>query len=94
MGTKNNPGSFDCYEAAHSDEPMFVLLARDPTAAPLVRIWASVRSGDGLNAMLHFCELMRVCLPRYSAAPTALAKRQEAVDCAQAMTTWKPADVG
>ncbi|HAW11807.1 MAG TPA: aspartate decarboxylase, partial [Chloroflexi bacterium] len=30
MGTKNNPGKFDCYDDAHPDEPMFVLLGRDP----------------------------------------------------------------
>src|SRR4029077_7277869 len=40
MGTKNNPGKFDCYRAAEPDEPMFVLLARDPMAADLVETWA------------------------------------------------------
>lgn len=43
MGTKNNPGTFDCYEAADPDEPMFVLLARDPLAAMLVDLWANTR---------------------------------------------------
>lgn len=48
MGTKNNPGQFDCYEAADPDEPMFVLLARDPDAADLVRQWALKREArDG-----------------------------------------------
>ena len=32
MGTKNNPGQFDCYRNAEPDEPMFVLLARDERA--------------------------------------------------------------
>ena len=41
LGTKNDPGKFDCYHKAAPDEPMFVLLARDPLAAPLVRIWAA-----------------------------------------------------
>jgi len=40
MGTKNNPGKFDCYESAEADEPMFVLLGRDPAAAGAVRSWA------------------------------------------------------
>lgn len=40
MGTKNNPGDFDCYANAEPDEPMFVLLARDPLAPSLVRDWA------------------------------------------------------
>jgi hypothetical protein len=43
MGTKNNPGSYDCYENAHADEPMFVLLGRDPTGGALVRLWAEAR---------------------------------------------------
>lgn len=43
MGTKNNPGAFDCYLNAEPDEPMFVLLARDPMAPFLVREWARRR---------------------------------------------------
>lgn len=43
MGTKNNPGKFDCYASAEPDEPMFVLLARDPLAPILVRLWADLR---------------------------------------------------
>lgn len=42
MGTKNNPGQFDCYHAAEPDEPMFVLLGRDPIAPQLVSIWAAI----------------------------------------------------
>lgn len=40
MGTKNNPGQFDCYANAEPDEPMFVLLARDRHAPWLIRYWA------------------------------------------------------
>lgn len=43
MGTKNNPGQFDCYAAAEEDEPMFILLARDPLAPVLVELWATLR---------------------------------------------------
>ena len=43
MGTKNNPGEYDCYANADPDEPMFVLLARDPLAPILVELWASLR---------------------------------------------------
>jgi hypothetical protein len=46
MGTKNNPGTFDCYANAEPDEPMFVLLARDPAAPYLVRRWAGLRPSD------------------------------------------------
>jgi len=44
MGTKNNPGDFDCYTNADPDEPMFILLGRDPLAPLLVEIWADVRA--------------------------------------------------
>lgn len=43
MGTKSRPGVFDCYANAEPDEPMFVLLGRDPSAALLVRIWCLLR---------------------------------------------------
>jgi hypothetical protein len=50
MGTKNKPGQYDCYKNAEPDEPMFVLLARDPLAPILVKMWAELReestSGD------------------------------------------------
>lgn len=43
MANKNNPGAYDCYAHAHPDEPMFVLLGRDPDAPKLVEAWADVR---------------------------------------------------
>jgi hypothetical protein len=43
MGTKNDPAKFDCYANALPDEPIFILLARDPGAAPAVEDWASRR---------------------------------------------------
>ena len=46
MGTKNNPGQFDCYANAQPDEPMFVLLARDPCAAEAVRYWVHLRANS------------------------------------------------
>lgn len=51
MGTKNNPGAFDCYAAAAPDEPMFVLLGRDRHAPLLVTLWAWMREIDGENAV-------------------------------------------
>lgn len=47
MGTKNNPGAFDCYANAEEDEPMFVLLGRDRHAPSLVEMWADVREAAG-----------------------------------------------
>lgn len=45
MGTKNNPGEFDCLANAKPDEPYFLLLARDPVAPILVRLWVTLRTG-------------------------------------------------
>ena len=50
MGTKNNPGKFDCYANAEPDEPMFVLLGRDKHAPILVYLWARFRQMDGEDA--------------------------------------------
>lgn len=47
MATKNNPGQYDCYKNAAPDEPMFILLARDPMAPTLVRAWAHARIERG-----------------------------------------------
>lgn len=46
MGTKNNPGTYDCYDKAEPDEPMFILLARDPAAPKLVRDWVRWNAGN------------------------------------------------
>jgi hypothetical protein len=50
MGTKNNPGAFDCYANAEPDEPMFVLLARDLAAPEAITAWCAERVRLGLNA--------------------------------------------
>jgi hypothetical protein len=47
MGTKLTPGAFDCYADAKPDEPMFILLGRDPMAGILVRLWARLRDDAG-----------------------------------------------
>jgi hypothetical protein len=47
MGTKNEPGKFDCYAAAGNDEPMFVLLGRDPVAPFVIFAWVALRIEAG-----------------------------------------------
>lgn len=74
MGTKLNPGAFDCYHKALPDEPMFVLLARDPLAPEVVRTWARARMLDKR---------------REDAGDGKDAKYDEAMACAQAMTDWR-----
>ena len=46
MPSKSNPDSFDCYANAEPDEPMFVLLGRDPLAPILVEMWATLRDAN------------------------------------------------
>lgn len=45
MGTKQDGDP--CYDAALDNEPMFVLLARDPQAPELIRKWARDREASG-----------------------------------------------
>jgi hypothetical protein len=54
MGTKSNPGKFDCYANAGPDEPIFVLLGRDRHAAGLVRLWALLRAKTGEDDAVVF----------------------------------------
>jgi len=59
MGTKNNPGDYDCYQHAHPDEPMFVLLGRDPLGGFLVRLWAEARAELGATSEEKLAEAYR-----------------------------------
>ena len=74
MGTKNNPGNFDCYGNAEVDEPMFVLLARDPASPALVRDWA-----DRREFMIHNKQKPESDRPMV----------EEARQCADAMEAWR-----
>lgn len=73
MGTKNNPGDFDCYANAEPDEPMFVLLARDILAPQHVREWA-------------YAYEMK-CGP--DPTERQVRKFTEARECADAMERWR-----
>lgn len=79
MGTKANPAKFDCYANALPDEPMFVLLARDPSAPWLVRLWAHNRATD---------------IERGGRPESDLALVEEARGCADKMETWRRANDG
>ncbi len=50
MSTKNAPGQYDCYAKAEPDEPMFVLLGRDPVAHIVVALWAELRLRMGTDS--------------------------------------------
>ena len=74
MGTKNHPGKFDCHANALPDEPMFVLLARDPGAPELVEEWARSRAQG-------------IAIGQYPASDAP--KIMEAMDCAMNMRKWR-----
>lgn len=72
MGTKNNPGAFDCYAEAEPDEPMFILLGRDPTASYVVSFW----------------EAMKRRMREMGFSKTSDEKLAEARECAKSMHAW------
>lgn len=74
MGTKNNPSKFDCYDNALPDEPMFVLLARDPSAPHLLQVWANERD---------------LAIRRGERPTTDWAMVEEALKCARDMRVWR-----
>ena len=76
MGTKNNPGPFNCYDSAHPDEPIFVLKASDPVAAIMVRFWAGVRRLISYALLNH----------DWSKEQSRL---NEAEQCAKTMDEWR-----
>jgi len=87
MGTKNNPGQFDCYAKALPDEPMFVLLGRDPLAGFLTSIWAKMRVGD-FEAAFEVFKAMMDRNPEYIASPD-VDKAYEAIACALRMFDYR-----
>lgn len=76
MTTKLDGGG--CYEAALPDEPMFTLLARDPYAPELVRLWARNR-GESIAAGKR---------PREDEEQVRLARL-----CADEMSKWRDANL-
>jgi len=97
MGTKNNPGKFDCFAKAEPDEPVFVLLGRDPQAAHLVSIWSKLRAGDLEAAETVFRHLATQVVfnpnfPEYPRANTTdMEKSAEAMACASSMFVYRKA---
>lgn len=79
MGTKQQPGEFDCYGAALPDEPMFTLLGRDRLAPGLVRAWADERED---------------AVARGEAPESDREKIGEARTCASRMEAWREANDG
>lgn len=79
MGTKNNPGAYDCYANALPDEPMFILLGRDPSAPTLVAEWANER--EEAIVLGHRPQ-------------SDMAMVEEARECARNMLRWRAENDG
>ena len=77
MGNKRDGDS--CYQAALEDEPMFILLGRDPGAPVLVRSWAHKRQAEVWNG---------------TRPAEDQAKVDEAFAQADKMTAWRDANDG
>ena len=60
MGTKKTPSKYNCLDKLTDDEPFFVLLARDPVAAWLVRIWAWLVERFGTQPRAKIEEALKV----------------------------------
>lgn len=89
MGTKNNPGNYDCYANADPDEPMFILLGRDALAPSLVDIWAMIRAGNRKEAKLAFNELIVGPQASVYVLDPDSDKALEATNCAADMMNWR-----
>lgn len=74
MGTKNDPGKFDCYAKLEPDEPYFLVMGRDPLAPAMVRFWAEGRA-----------EQIRTGLKPETDRPMV----DEAFECANKMNLWR-----
>jgi hypothetical protein len=75
MGSKRNPGMYDCHAAAEPDEEMFVLLGRDPAASLLVTMWVAMKIETGKSRDDPKLEEARECARRLEA--WALSKNKD-----------------
>jgi hypothetical protein len=72
VGTKNQPGKFDCYSKLEPDEPHFVLMGRDSVGWITVLFWCLMRkAADFETSTIRDAE-----------------KLGEAQQCALAMRRW------
>lgn len=79
MGTKENPGRFDCFGKALPDEPVFTLLGRDVQAPGIILIWATERE-------------VGIAEGRFPASDMAMVV--EARELAHRMLAWRRANDG
>lgn len=63
MGSRNNPGKYDCFSKAEPDEPTFTLLGRDPAAPILIELWVEIRKrmGESFEKLNEAVECAEAC---------------------------------
>lgn len=76
MGTKNDPGKYDCHGKAAPDEPIFTLRAKDMLAPFVVRQWALAYHEYHKRGII-------------SSKKFEQEKFDEAMACADAMEEWR-----
>lgn len=54
MGTKNNPGKYDCYAKAEPDEPLFTLRGKDVSAPISPFLNYLVKEADAITESRYF----------------------------------------
>lgn len=79
MGTKLQELRSGCFAAAMDDEPMFVLLGRDPSAPDNVRAWADEREA---------------AIKAGRKPSSDMSKVTEARECADNMEAWREENDG
>lgn len=89
MATKNKPGAYDCYANAEPNEPMFVLLGRDPLGSQLVAAWVALRANDLQGALQIIWQAHQQLQDCHKAVlPYGSDKSREAQACRSAMYKW------
>lgn len=93
MGTKNNPGQFDCYAKLDPDEPYFTLRSTDETGPFLVRIWAAVQLADMVAADEAYRDMWEAAQGDAFSSPEAFKRTEEKVtearSCANSMMQYR-----
>lgn len=93
MGTKNNPGTFDCYKKLDPNEPYFVLRAHHPISPQLVLIWKLICCNQFEEADFQLQQAKRMwerelATGKREILPALSPKAQEAGQLATDMTLW------
>lgn len=89
MGTKNEPGAFDCYAKLEPDEPYFLLRGKDPSAPFLTRAWAESRRGNFQALYDIFVEMTKDPGVQSRISSDEHEKLIEARQCAASMEEWR-----